>query len=370
VNGYPQNAEDVSVLTTPGANAKLTRKIGFDPLWIEALSAILDRHSPEDSVLAPNEFLHFFRRLYPLHIRREMIGSEQIDWFLLHKGMLNRVDPEILNEALSLPPHFANEVFVLFGQRKGELPRDQVHHLHTALAWEQTEGANSRHQYGALVKTFNRPNFLERCIESINTQFDRILIVDDGSRPSERDRNSAIADSAGAEYVCHGRNLGHACALNTGVAMLLANSNIAWISVFDDDTELVPKGFERLRRITSALDAVNRRNLYSGYASPLHFVHEEQIISGETVRMCRSCSAQHMHAHRSYWQAVLPVPTAYDGAPKTGGGIFDGQGSDVDWWCSNWAPHSAIKEGASVYVLPGLVRNCGQGHSTWSGQGI
>jgi hypothetical protein len=353
------------------ANIVLARKIGFDPLWIEALNATSYRYSAGDSLLAPNEFLHFFEKLYPLHIRRDMIGSEQIDWFLLHKGMLKRADPAILEEAFMLPAHFANEVFILFGRRKGELPKDQMTHLQSALEWKKRQDTclNSD-RCGALVKTFDRPNFLERCLRSISTQFDRILIVDDGSQAESRHRNSTIAESSGAEYVHLGRNLGHACVLNTGIAMFLADLNIAWISAFDDDTELVPKGVERLKGVTSALDALDRRNLYSGYASPHHIGHAEQIISGERVIICRSCSAQHMHAHRSYWQAVLPIPTAYDRAPKTGGGIFEGQGSDVDWWCSNWAPRSAIKQRASVYVLPGLVRNHGQGHSTWSGQGV
>jgi glycosyltransferase involved in cell wall biosynthesis len=221
---------------------------------------------------------------------------------------------------------------------------------------------------GAVVTTLDRADLLAKCLESISKQFDRILVVDDGSQTT-RQRNADVTAYLGAEYVHLGRNRGHACALNTGIAMLLADLDITWISTFEDDTELVTRGVERLKVVTRVLDATDRRNLYSGYRSPNHKSHGEQMIGAERVISCRSCSGQHMHAHRSYWQAVIPIPTTYRRAPKKFGGIFPGQGCDSDWWCSNWAPCSAIKKGGSVWVLPGLVRNNGMGKSTWSGSG-
>jgi hypothetical protein len=345
------------------------RKLGFDPLWNEALQALQGRHSPGDSLLAPNEFLHFFDNVYPVHIRRAMIPNERIDWFLLQKGMANRVDPALLEEALGLSAHFANEVFVLFGRRKDDLPEEQKHHLQPVFDWLQNRFAEVD-GHAALVTAFERPDLLERCLESILGQFDQILVVDDGSERTSRDRHAAMARRAGAEYVHLGRNRGYACALNVGTTMLLADLDIAWISAFNDDTVLVSRGIERLKSVTHARGNAGRRHLYSGYASPHHLVHQQEMILGERVLICRSCSAQHMHAHRSYWQAVLPVPTTYACAPKSTGGIFAGHGSDADWWCSNWAPQSALKGAGSVYVLPGLVRNNGVDRSTWSSHGV
>lgn len=362
-----------SLVQTNATNVKLALayELGFDRFWIEALDAICRRYSLGDSLLAPNEFMHFFDSIYPLHIRRAMIESERIDWFLLHKGMRNRVDTAIVEEAIGLSAHFANEVFVLFGRHDGELPDDQKAHLQPVLEWKESSSTFAKvvDGHAALVKTFDRPTFLERCLKSLVGQFDRILIVDDGSQSVARGRNNEAASRADAEYVYLGRNRGHACALNAGIAILLADLDIGWISAFDDDTELVSGGLERLKSITHSFGTAARRNLYSGYASPNHRIQREEMILGEKVLICRSCSGQHMHAHRSYWEAVLPIPTAYACAPKSTGAVFAGQGSDADWWCSNWAPRSAVKKGGSVYVLPGLVRNDGMGRSTWSGPG-
>ncbi len=351
------------------ANLVLAQEVGFDAFWIAALEAVQDRYSAGDVVLAPIEFLHFFAKTYPIHLRRRMIAGERIDWFLLHKGMRDRVDPAIAKEALGLHAHFANEVFVLFGRREATLPKEQKVHLAPILSWTDACPEEEQGLHAALLKTFNRPSFLERCLASVAGQFDRVLVVDVGSVVARRNRNAAATRRAGAGYIALDGNRGAACAFNVGLSALLAELEIAWISAFDDDVELAADGVERLLRVTRALGPIARLNLYSGYASPHHRAHREDVIGGEPVLVCRSCSGQHMHAHRSYWEAVIPIPTAYARAPKKAGGVFAGQGDDTDWWCSNWAPRSAIKRGASVYVLPGLATTFGQGRSTWGGPG-
>jgi glycosyltransferase involved in cell wall biosynthesis len=246
------------------------------------------------------------------------------------------------------------------------LPDEQSKHLRPVLDWKRSvRPVVEMDAHAALVTTFDRPALLEGCLKSLVGQFDRILIVDDGSQPGARDRNAAAASGAGVDYLDLGRNRGHACAFNIGIAMLLADLNVSWISKFDDDTELVAGGVHRLKAITHACGTAAHRTLYSGYAAPEHPVHCEQMFLGEKVLICRSCSGQHMHAHRSFWEGVLPLPTTYAGAPKSTGGVFPGQGCETDWWCANWAPRSAVKRGGFVHVLPGLVRNHGKGCSTW-----
>jgi hypothetical protein len=334
------------------------------------LEVLLDLYRDGDVLVAPNEFLHLFDKIYPIHLRRSMMPNERIDWFLLHKGMRDRIDPVIVKEALSLHPHFANEVFILFGLRAGRLFEEQKVHLAPIRDWSADEsGSGAQPRCAALVKTFDRPDFLDRCLASIAGQFSCILVVDDGSDAVLREGNAAASRRVGAEYIHLGRNRGAACAFNVGLAMLLAELDLSWISTFDDDVQLAAGGAERLLKVTHAMGPAGWVNLYSGYASPYHRIHREDAIGGERVLIYRSCSGQHMHAHRSYWEGVIPVPTTYPRAPKKAGGVFEGQGDDTDWWCSNWAPRSATKRGGSVYVLPELVTTFGQGRSTWGGPG-
>lgn len=349
----------------------IARDLSFDPYWAAALEALERVAAVGDAIMAPVEFMHFFDRFYPTHIRLRMIPDETIDWFLLHKGMLDRVDPHLGQKFADLHGHFANEVFVLLGPQPGQLPDDQVRHMQPFLEWAARVVAPEEPTgLAALVRTFDRPDFLERCLASVAGQFRVVLVIDDGSGPTAQDRNAAAAREVGAEYICLGRNRGSASATNVGVSMLLSDLSFGWISVFEDDTEIVEGGMARLQRVIDEQGMSGRRNLYSGYASPFHRALRREEIGGETVMMCRSCSGQHMHAWRSYWEAVLPAPTPYDGAPNKEGGIFEGQGGDVDWWCSNWAPRSAIKRGGYVCVLPELVTTFGQGRSTWGGVGF
>ncbi len=214
-------------------------ELGFDRYWIAALEAVQDRYRDGDLLLAPNEFIHLFDKTVPIHMRRRMIPEQRIDWFLLHKGMRERVDPTIAREALSLRPHFANEVFVLFGHRDGSLPEAQRAHLGPILDWAGPEfAAGEQGKCAALVKTFNRTEFLERCLASIAEAFDSTLVVDDGSSPAFRETNAAAARRAGAEYVLIERNRGAACAFNVGLAVPPADLDIRWIPTFGGDLDL------------------------------------------------------------------------------------------------------------------------------------
>ncbi|MCZ6774261.1 MAG: glycosyltransferase [Proteobacteria bacterium] len=352
-------------------SSSLAHDLFFDPHWKAALDALERLADPADTILAPGEFMHFFDRFYPIHIQLRMIPDEAIDWILLHKGLLDRVDPMLAQKIADLHGQFANEVFVLLGSRPGRLPDDQVPHMRPVADW--VAKVNVPHEpagCAALVRTVDRPDFLVRCLASLVGQFKQVLVVDDGSSAISQGRNASAARDAGAEYIFLGRNRGSACGTNVGVSMLLSDLDTGWISNFDDDTEIAENGIARLQKVIGTQGASARRNLYSGYASPLHRVSQRELVAGETLLRCRSCSGQHLHAHRQYWEAVLPIPTPYHGAPKKTGGAVSGQGSDADWWCSNWAPCSAIKQGGSVFVLPELVTTFGEGQSTWGNLGI
>ena len=78
---------------------------------------------------------------------------------------------------------------------------------------------------------------------------------------------------------------------------------------------------EELARFRAELQA-RARVLAQG----LHAAREKAAATREVagryqalreVFLARSCSLVHVHAHRDYWQRILPIPTAYARAPKT-----------------------------------------------------
>jgi glycosyltransferase involved in cell wall biosynthesis len=222
---------------------------------------------------------------------------------------------------------------------------------------------------GVIVATYNRPNFLKRSLASIAGQFDHAIVIDDGSSGSSRRRNESLAADSGLDYFHLGRNRGLACAQNIGLVQMFSNCAIEWISLLEDDVLLVPDAMERLNRVIAAFGGAALNCLFTGYNSDFHTAYASDTVDGIPVRYSRTCSGQHMHAHRTFWQNILPIPTVYPCAPKESGGVFAGQGSDTDWWISNWAPSSPVKRGGSVCVLPGLAKTMGRGRSTWGSVG-
>lgn len=58
----------------------------------------------------------------------------------------------------------------------------------------------------------------------------------------------------------------------------------------------------------------------------------------------------HLHAHQEYWFGVLPIPTAYPGAPPRRWGP-----PIEDAWIVHGAPASAGQRGLLIPCIPGLV---------------
>lgn len=163
------------------------------------------------------------------------------------------------------------------------------------------------------------------------------------------------------------RNLGLASALNVGVCYWLAILSVDWISTFNDDVDVVENFLERISKVEKALRPPRDVTIYSGYHSLHHRYVEEVHIGSEHIRFGNSASGCHLHAHRDYWQGIMPIPTAYASAPKPSGGLFPGHGSDVDWWITSWSPRAASKRGGRVVIIPGLVtcNAIGLMESTW-----
>lgn len=217
-----------------------------------------------------------------------------------------------------------------------------------------------------IVTTCGRPASLERTLSHLVQLDVPILVVNDprddapfaGLRPYDKERVKVMTLPS---------NRGLAAALNIGLAYWLADKRIEWISYFQDDVEVDPDVLLVLRDIQHLKD----RPLLTGHDAAEHPVKATADgINGVDVLYKESCRATHMHAHRDYWAAVMPIPTRELGAPKPVPGQPRGLGSNVDWWIATWAPSSVKMTHRYVTCVPGLVRTFlwKKGDSCWDNE--
>ncbi|MGE4012009.1 MAG: glycosyltransferase family 2 protein [Alphaproteobacteria bacterium] len=322
-------------------------------------------------VLAPNGFLHVFRGTVADHVRRDTLPSATFSFYVLHKGAyLDRIDPAFIREATAGTPVFANDVFVVFAPA-GVASRAAARE-HVAPLMEQVLRralAPPADRVAMVVASFNRAWALRRTLRSLRRCGVPIIAVDDGSTGIDRLRNRLAAHRARAYYLPLPHNEGLPHALNVGICQALATPETQWISVTNDDVEIHPGALDVLVQVARAAPGGITGTILTGYDSPLHPVYATSMIAGHAVRFARSLSGQHAFAHRTYWQEILPIPTYYRGAPRRDAGLFEGHGSDEDWWFGSWSPASGVKRGIDVVVVPGLVTTFGDGRSTWGSPG-
>jgi hypothetical protein len=328
-----------------------------DHYWTAVAKRLRRLVRPRDLLLAPNEFLADFPQTVAIHVRKHVLLGAKIQHYAIHKGMLDRTDPELLIDATRLRPVFANEVFVVYSCRGWRLPFWQTHHVRPLVDYlagiDRTP--SSSFTTASVVLTYNRPWALSRTLRSLSGHGRPIIVVDDGSDDLSKAENQSIARAAGASLIVHPRNAGLAAGMNTGVCYWLAHPDIEWISVFNDDVDVADTAFPTLEHVARHSPFAKEDTLYTGYSAHDRPGRAAATIAGQKVFLDRMASGPHLHAHRSYWQAVLPIPTTYAGAPKTTGGVFPGQGSESDWWVGSWSPRAAPKRGSHVVTVPGLV---------------
>jgi len=110
----------------------------------------------------------------------------------------------------------------------------------------------------AIIPTYERPQFLRVCVESLLEQsrpLAEIIIVDDGS---STDLRPALQDLAGPVRLIRQENRGKAAALNRGLAEI--DGGYVWIC--DDDDIALPDAAERLG---AALDGGGAGFAYGSY---------------------------------------------------------------------------------------------------------
>jgi hypothetical protein len=324
-----------------------------DPNWMDVYNFLKSHSKPLAPILAPNDFLEPFPGTYPYNVSN-LFSAQDFDFIVIHKAMLADIDPGVVAGAIA---HFhalcANPVFVVYA--RSPIPDldwpDESHIQALEDAWNQMdEPTHQPPTYAAVITTYNRPEALRRSLPQILGLGIPVVVVDDGSSPDASQSNQQIIEQHKTPLIRIPNNRGLPNAINVGIEYWLADPDITWISYFQDDIDVNPD----LIHILSKIQHPTQRPLIAGRDAAEHPTLETTEIAGYTVLLKRSIPGQHLHAHRDYWRAVLPIPTPYLGAPKTDRGK-PGQGADEDWWITAWSPQSVTKQGGYVVCVPDLV---------------
>lgn len=330
-----------------------------DPQWAE-IQAFLTHHAqPSSAILAPNELLEIFPGVYPYNVTYTL-PAQQFDFVVFHKAMLGEVDRAFGEAVLQqFRPAFANDVFVVFAKTPPprlippELPLIQL--VRDRFLEDQPPRHLAEARCGIVVLTHN-PIHLERSLPQIAALGAAIVVVDSSTTSDCQRTNQAIADRYSIPVLCL-PDRGNPYAINAGVSYWLADATIEWISYFRDDVEVHPELLEVLAAIQDPRD----RPLLTGRNAPEHQTISTQSIASYTVLHKRSTSGIHLHAHRDYWAAILPIPTP----PLSAEQRAAGRGTEEDWWITAWSPRSITKQGGYVVCIPNLVRQFEEESEAW-----
>ncbi len=341
-----------------------------DQFWTQVVDFLRANASNEELILSPREFLSYFENTIG-YGSTHAYGVDVFNWFVIHKGMLDCFPSAYLVEFKSrnLVPVFANEVFVVFHRDAANInlvPSNHYQSLldntHRELRIRNNEAKKKGQSRAIIVTTYNRPWALQRTLPQIVSLGVQALLIDDGSETADAKLNKELATLHGIEYLRLPSNRGVASAISIGVDYWLADPDIEWISYHQDDTENSPDCLDILDKIKDAKE----RPLLTGRLPPEYTAHGSVEIRGLKCYLLRDCPGQHLYAHREYWSGVIPIPTAYLGAPKKNCGR-GGIGAEEDHWITAWSPNSIVKQGRYVTCVPGLVRTFATNpvDSTW-----
>jgi hypothetical protein len=349
-----------------------------DRAWSSVATFLAESLGEGASILAPNEFHEIFPLTYPYDVSRQ-IDVTTLDALVIHKGALSEVGKEICNLLLRDGiPLFGNEVFVVFSLKgppragcSGHEHFRSFQEMAGCAATFKSNPAKAHSEFSGpstviLMTTYNRPHMLAGSLETIRLLKAPVLVVNDGSSPEHREAYERVTQQFGVRVLDLPGNRGLSAAMNAGLSYWLADPMVEWICYLQDDVEVRAD-------LLKALSLVQDRNNYpllSGRHNPLHKVYGQRTINGCDVLLQRMSPGIHLHAHRDYWEKMLPIPTAYFQAPRRWPDL-PLRGADEDWWISQWSPKSIVKQGGYIAVLPGLVRTTAAlaAESTWENPG-
>ncbi|WP_270407381.1 glycosyltransferase [Paenibacillus timonensis] len=172
------------------------------------------------------------------------------------------------NKATSDPQFYGNLVanlrqqnLVQILQKPGNSASDLTEghegwHAHYEILKELYKPERSHPLVSVVIRTYNRPDLLERCLQSINHQFYpsiEVIVVNDGG---EEISHLLAQSKYPCHYVRHAENRGKAAALNTGLRLVRGK----YINILDDDDLLYP---DHIALLVHALEHSNYRVAYS-----------------------------------------------------------------------------------------------------------
>lgn len=335
-----------------------------DPAWKSVADALSRHLSPDAKILAPAEFGALFSRTayYPA---ARFHSPQEMDAFVIHKGRLEELgQPLCAWIAKNRRVLFANGVFVVYAKRGSNFISRADGHVAAfldKLARPESFApppATRRSEFDGpatvvLMTTYNRPERLALSLQSISALGVPTLVVNDGSDAKHAAAYSVLTEKFGVRLLNIPGNRGLANAITTGLSYWLADPRVEWISYLQDDVEVRSDLLTALARVQDP----DKFPLLTGRVPHEIEIAEETEVNGEKVLLRRTAPGTHLHAHRSYWEKILPIPTFHFQSPKHWAGEPP-QGSGADWWVVQWSPHSAGQQGKFIAVLPGLVRTC------------
>lgn len=350
-----------------------------DRFWKSVADFLFKRFGEGASLLAPNEFHEIFPRSFPYDVAPHL-DLRTLDALVIHRGMLDEVGKGLCRHLLENGiPLLGNEVFAVYtlkGRRpwrlagkehfddfRAKVDLGEVFKINPAKLHSEFEGPATV----ILMTTYNRPDRLARTLESVSLLRAPILVVNDGSDSKHSAAYESVSQQFGVRVINMPDNRGLSNALNAGLSYWLADPQVCWISYIQDDMEVRPDMLAALARVQDPV----KYPLLTGRLNPLHKIYGKAGINGIEVVFQRMSPGLHLHAHRSYWEKILPIPTAYFQAPRPCPGA-PRRGADEDWWIVQWSPRSIVKQCKYVAVLPGLARTTAvlASESTWDNPGM
>lgn len=200
------------------------------------------------------------------------------------------------------------------------------------------------------MTTHEQPSALARSLPQVLTLEVPVLLVTAGIPDRHRtayDSVLAAHRSPWLQILSLPHNPGAAAALNMGLFYWLADPAIGWISCFRDNVDVDPDLLGKLALVQDP----DERPLLSGIHDPDGLSLGCQEIHGVRVHQQWGAPGQHLHAHRHYWESVLPIPTN-PSVIRHGG-----REEETGWWITVMAPGALWKNRRPVPCLPGWVRS-------------
>lgn len=320
-----------------------------DLQWIEVRSFLQQQVQPDQSILAPNEFLEFFPQTYPYNITYAL-PPQTFDFAVLHKAMLSEIAADCLTTIIQrFHPALANDVFVVYSRHLPDRPfledKTNLRALLKQLPKENPTQRDAKHNV-AVVVLATTPDAVARSLPQILQLGSPVIVVNNGIAAEQWEAVQPLLQQQSVSWLQVPGDRGTPSAINMGISYWLADPNVEWISCFRDTVDVQPHLFEVLLQVQDA----TQRPLLTGRDAAEHPTFGREAIAGHSVLLKRSVPGIHLHAHREYWTSVLPIPTP-DITRLT-----CGRGTEEDWWITAWSPHSITKRGGYVICVPGLVR--------------